>query len=605
MNSRLSRSSSAVLFALISTNVVASCAQTPGDGATLGAAPATSLLPADTLQAFQIAGPSAADAKVEIVAVQNPNFNQAIRVRTVAQPQRPWDMQLAARNANPIAKGDILLASFWMRTLESPMQEGFVGFTFEGPGPEFKRSFGYETSAGTAWKRFDFPFKSADNYAPGEAVMNLRVGFAPQTVEFAGISLRNYQNSVNLETLPATKITYAGSEPDAPWRQAAAERIEKIRKGDLQISVRDANGKAVPGAEVTIKQTRGAFPFGSAVSAKALVSDAPADLKYQEMVRANFNRIVFENDLKSKQWNTDRETPQKALQWLRENKIEARGHVLVWPSWRHSPAELKALETDPVALRKSLNDHIADEAGALRGQLVDWDVLNEPYKNHDLMDVLGPQVQSEWFREARKADPTAKLYLNDYGILSAGGNDRAHQQHFEDTIAFLVKEKAPIDGIGMQGHFGSDLTPPVKMLAILDRFAKFGLPIQITEFDVQVPSETLQADFTRDFLTTMFSHPSVSGVVMWGFWEGRHYAPGAALWRQDWTPKPNGQAWLDLVQKEWRTNVIAPTLVDGTLKTRAFLGDYQISVSVKGQSMTQNVSLGTAGEMKTVAFKLP
>jgi GH35 family endo-1,4-beta-xylanase len=562
-----------------------------------------SLLPAATLEAFKVGGPKAVDAQVSIVAVEHPAFKQALRVRTVKQPPRPFDIQLAARNAQPIAKGDILHASFWMRTIESPMQEGFVGFTFEQASPEFKRSFGYETSAGTVWKRFDFPFKSVDNYAPGEAAMNLRLGYAPQIIEIGGVELRNFANSVDINSLPATKLTYVGSEPDAAWRKAAQERIEKIRKADLQIRVQDANGRPVPNAQVTIKQTRSAFPFGSAVSAKALISDTPADRKYQEMVKTHFNRIVFENDLKWNWWKNDRESPVKALKWLRDAGIEARGHVLVWPSWRHSPPHLKELANDPAALKKAVEDHIADAAGTLRGQLHDWDVLNEPYKNHDIIDLLGPSIQTEWFQAAHRADPNAKLYLNDYGILSAGGKDSAHQKHYEDTIAFLIKEKAPIHGIGMQGHFGSDLTPPTRMLEILDRYAKFGLPIQITEFDVQVSNETLQADFTRDFLTTMFSHPAVNGVVMWGFWEGRHYAPGAALWRKDWSIKPNGQAWSDLVLRQWRTNIEATSNAVGTFQTRGFLGDYEIVV--KSGDKTKTVPTTLTREGKFVTIKLP
>ncbi len=595
----------ALLFSVVAASSGCANAQMPAQPAMAADAKAPfSLLPADTVEAFNISGPRADDAKVSVVAVNNPNFKRAIRAQTTKQPQRPYEIQLAAKNVVPIAKNDILLATFWMRTIESPMQEGFVGFTFEQAAADFKRSFGYETSAGSSWKRFDLPFRSADDYAPGEAVMNLRIGFLPQTVEFGGISLVNYGADADIKTLPATRLTYPGGEPDAAWRKAAQERIEKIRKGDLNIIVRDAKGKPIEGAEVIVKQTRQKFGFGSAVSAKALVSDDPADVKYQQMVKTLFNRIVFENDLKWDRWKADRETPQKALKWLRDNDIEARGHVLVWPSWRHSPAQLKALENDPAALRAALNAHITDEAGMLSGQLRDWDVLNEPYKNHDIMDVLGPKVQAEWFVKAREADPEATLYLNDYGIVAAGGKDLAHQQHFEDTIALLVKEGAPIGGIGMQAHFGSDLTPPTTMLAILDRYAKFGLPIQMTEFDVQVPDEQLQADFTRDFLTVMFSHPAVNGVVMWGFWEGRHYAPSAALWNKDWTPKPNGKAWMKLVQDEWHTNVLAKTGADGALKTRAFTGDYQITINAGAKKLERTVNLENAGETKTVTFDM-
>ena len=103
----------------------------------------------------------------------------------------------------------------------------------------------------------------------------------------------------------------------------------------------------------------------------------------------------------------------------------------------------------------------------------------------------------------------------------------------------------------------------------------------------------------------MFSHPSVNGVVMWGFWEGRHYAPGAALWRRDWSPKPNGQAWLDLVQKEWQTNVLGKNQWRRSVKTHAaFLGDYQITVNAGGRKLEKTVSLEKGGEMRTVEFEL-
>ena len=607
MNSSARALTSALLFALVAANFGCADAQTPTAPDAVAADAATapaSLLPADTANAFKISGARAADAVISVVAADDPNFQRAIRAQILAQADKPYEIQLRAVNVAPIAKNDVLLATFWMRTLASPMDEGFVGFTFEGSTAPYKRSFGYETSAGREWKRFDLPFRAAEDYKIGAAVMNLRVGFAPQTVEIGGITLLNYGANVDFKSLPATKLTYKGIEPDAPWRREAAARIDKIRKGDLNIVVRDANGKPVEGAEVVVKQTRQKFAFGSAVNAKVLVSDDPADAKYQEMVKTLFNRIVFENDLKWDKWSANRETPQRALKWLRENKIEARGHVLVWPSWRHSPAELEALKTAPAALRASIDAHIKDEAGTLRGQLHDWDVENEPYTNHDIIDLLGPKVQADWFKLAHQADPGAQLYLNDYGILAAGGKDLPHQDHFAKTIESLQKEGAPIGGIGIQGHFGSDLTPPTRMLEILDRYAKFGLPIQVTEFDVQVPNEQLQADFTRDFLTAMFSHPSVNGVIMWGFWEGRHYAPSAALWNKDWSLKPNGQAWMDLVKKAWMTNVVAKTDAAGTLKTRAFTGDYLITVSANGRKLERTISLEKAGESKEVEFDL-
>ena len=57
------------------------------------------------------------------------------------------------------------------------------------------------------------------------------------------------------------------------------------------------------------------------------------------------------------------------------------------------------------------------------------------------------------------------------------------------------------------------------ILRLLDRYARLELPIKITEFDVDVADESLQADYTRDFLYAAFSHPSVSGIQLWGFWK--------------------------------------------------------------------------------------
>ena len=61
-------------------------------------------------------------------------------------------------------------------------------------------------------------------------------------------------------------------------------------------------------------------------------------------------------------------------------------------------------------------------------------MINEPYSNHDIMDLSGERVMVDWFLAARRNLPQAPLYLNDYSILSNGGQDIAHQNHYERTI---------------------------------------------------------------------------------------------------------------------------------------------------------------------------
>jgi hypothetical protein len=127
------------------------------------------------------------------------------------------------------------------------------------------------------------------------------------------------------------------------------------------------------------------------------------------------------------------------------------------------------------------------------------------------------------------------------------------------------------------------------MLAILDRFGKLGKPIWVTEYDNEVTDEEVAAKFTRDFYTVMFSHPSVEGVVMWGFWDGAHWKNSAPLYRRNWTLKPAGEAFRELVQKTWRTDVSGKTDADGRFGTRGFYGEYEIYVSFSGRQKTIKV----------------
>lgn len=564
----------------------------------------TSVLPADPLGAFVLLGQSAQAGRMEKVPVEGQKFTQALRVRVTARPENPWFLQVHATTTAPVAKGDVLLARFSIRCIESMTGEASVGFVFELGKDPWTKSVEFSVSAGRTWTEVNVPFTSVGTYGPGEAGINFPVGFAVQTVEIGGISVVNYAAKVKPKDLPRTGFSYGGREPEAPWRKEAAERIEKIRKGDLAVTVRDAAGKPLAGADVTVRMTRHAFGFGSAVAAQALMADNEDARKYRDTVRRMFNKVVFENDLKWPGWEDRgrRAILFQAADWLKEQGIAIRGHCLVWPSWRYTPKDLQGLKGDPEALRKRVADHVREEAAAMKGRLVEWDVINEPFSNHDIQDVLGNEVMVEWFRIAHEADPQAELYLNDYSILSGGGRDTAHQDHFEKTLRFLIEKGAPLGGIGMQGHFGWALTPPPKMLEILDRYAALGRPIQVTEFDVDVSDEPLQAEFLRDFMTTLFSHPSVKGIVMWGFWEGLHWKPNAALFRRDWSVKPNGQAWMDLVLKQWWTEVAGKTAADGRFATRGFLGDYEVTVTAGGKTNTVRAALPQAGATVAVTM---
>jgi endo-1,4-beta-xylanase len=552
------------------------------------------------IAAFKLQGKTER-ASVSLVPVEGQPFKEALRAEVREKSGNTWDVQVQTRVAQPVAYGDVILATFYVKAEASRQESGEAQteLVMELAQPPWAKSVEYPVRVSHDWTKIHARFKAERSYAAGEAQLIFRLGYAPQILQIGGVSVENFGKQLVLADLPTTKITYPGMEAEAPWRKAAAERIEQLRKRELSIVVQDKAGRPVAGAEVVVHQTRQAFGFGSAVVAQTL--NGRGNERYKELTAELFNTAVFENNLKWQPlagdwgggWTVD--VALKGADWLSAHGIQTRGHVLVWPSWRNLPRSVKALEKEPAKLRAAVNAHVTQLTTAMRGKLVHWDVLNEPFDNHDLMDLFGDDVMLEWFKAARAADPNVKLFINDYAILSGGGGDTPHRDHYEKTIKFLIDRGAPLDGIGMQGHFGAALTGPEDLLKLLDRYAKLGKQIWITEFDVDLEDEALAGQFTRDFYTTLFSHPAVGGIMMWGFWDGAHWRRNAPLYRKDWSLKPAGAAYRDLVLKAWRTDEVAKTDATGTYKTRAFLGNYALKVASGGQSKTIEVELLPAG----------
>ncbi|HNX04073.1 MAG TPA: endo-1,4-beta-xylanase, partial [Opitutales bacterium] len=282
------------------------------------------------------------------------------------------------------------------------------------------------------------------------------------------------------------------------------------------------------------------------------------------------------------------------LKWLKAHGIDARGHVLVWPSWKNLPKEVRQMhdEGHDDQILPFISTHIREMAEVSRGLMSEWDVLNEPYTNHDLMDIFGNQIMVDWFKEARAAMPGVRLVFNDFSNHDELV-DAAHVAHFERSFRYLQAEGAPVDMLGLQAHISGQPNAPARVLATLDRYQRSsgGLPVRFTEFDIRTDDEDLQADYTRDFLILAYSHPTVAGVQFWGFWEKAHWIPVGAMFRGDWSEKPAAKVYRDLVLNKWRTNVDGATGRDGSFMTRAFQGDYEITVSGNGKTATTRATL--------------
>ncbi len=568
-------------FLTVST-LASSCAAQLAPQPAAALPPATELLPQGGGE-FKSYGQGPQTSAAKIAPVTGENFSQALRLTTITPPKNYWDYGSTTPLIAPVKRGDVLWASVKLRRLTTLKESGEaqteIAFMQQVDGREV-RSLERLVSFGEGWTQFDIPFVAKADSAIGEAKIGVRYGYGKQSFELGGVRLLNYGQNVKVGDLPLTRIRYGGWNADAAWRKAADARIEKIRKGDLTVKVVDAAGKPVSGAKIEVRMKRHAFGWGTEIDAKLILDTTkPDNARYRQTLETYFNKVVFGNDLKWGRWIEPKTQERVAatLPWLRERKIAVRGHVMLWPSWQHLPSSLFTddVKKDTAAIKKLVSDHIADQTNAMRGQLAEWDVANETFKHHDLLDILGRDAMVDWFKQARAGAPNVRLFYNDYTMFQPGEG----QDYFFNTVKSLKDSGAPIGGIGEQGHFASSPPGIPSVLATLDKFGSLGLPIQITEFDIDTDDAGLQADFMRDFSIAVFSHPSVMGVMQWGFWEKAHWLPRAALWDKDWNLRPHGQVWTDLVFKTWWTTADGQTAKNGTYATRGFYGDYEITVS--------------------------
>lgn len=563
------------------------------------------------LASFEFRAESDRQARAEVVAVADQTFATAWRVEVTEQPANPWKVQLATRSLSPVQRDDTLWVKFFFRCLASREEsgEGRLTVVFETAAGNHEKSIDLTVGAGKEWKEFAFPFVCRHDLAAGEAQIAFRAGFRPQTVEIGGIELRNFGKEKKVADLPRTRADYPGRAADAPWRAAAEARIEKLRKGDYRVRILDEAGHARAGEKFAYRLRRHDFGFGTAVDSSVLLRETGDGKRYREIIDTYFSRVVYENELKWHTW--ERHGPEehartlRSFDWFAERGIRMRGHVLVWPSWQYLPPTLRPLGDDPSALRARVERHVREMTARTRGRFAEWDVINEPYAHHDLMRILGDEVMVDWFKAAHEVDPQARLFLNDYAGLANEGLNTPHKDHFEKTARFLMAKGAPIGGIGLQCHFGWSVTPPEAALRELDRWENLGLEVQITEFDVESTDEELQADYTRDLLTAAFSHPSVTAVMIWGFWEGRHWKPDAALWRRDWSIKPNGRVWTRLTGEHWHTAGEAITDADGWISFRGFHGRYEITPAGGKGDPPATVNLVPSSPLAECRFKFP
>ncbi|MEM6854606.1 MAG: endo-1,4-beta-xylanase [Planctomycetota bacterium] len=561
----------------------------------------------------QLGGAARADAELLNLAKEDTPHGPGFGLITTKQPGKHFDIQVFEPLAGSIKKGDVIYAEFWARALSGARYEtgeGYTLFRIQRDGPDWERGLYREWVLGPGWKKYFIAERFNHTLPEGEIVAAFSGGYPAQHIEIAGLEVRNLGPDADLDALPTLEVEYVGSEPDAAWRRSALGRIEQHRKGDLTIELRDANGNPVPNAEINVEMTRHRFGFGVAISASWLDQnwDTPAGQKYRETILEHFNAVALENALKWSRWEREPEVALRTLRWAKDNGLQTHGHVLVWPGLEkfrvEDAAELwAAAQDDPQLLRHRVNDHIRSILEGTDGLVDVWDVVNEAYNQNEFIELLGESEVAEWFKLADTYAPEATLFYNDFGLVGQSGTNRVKQQFVADLIQGVRDRGGRVDAVGLQSHLGSGLTPPPRVLDIIEFYANNDLAVKITEYDLNVDDPELAERYTRDFLIAAFSHPAVTGFQGWNFWSATPtWMPEASYFGDDWEWLPVGRAYRDLVLNEWWTRETVTTDDQGRASVRGFLGDYRLRTAA-GELIEPRATINPEGSSVVLRLK--
>ncbi|TKJ34011.1 MAG: glycoside hydrolase [Planctomycetes bacterium B3_Pla] len=389
--------------------------------------------------------------------------------------------------------------------------------------------------------------------------------------------------------------------------EAIEVRIRQHRMGELIV-------RAKPGAAVRVEQLRHEFWFGAALSSGAFSGRLSAEdqRRYEQTFLANFNAAVTENalkwhDMERRRGNVNYSVVDAMLAWTREHDIPLRGHCVFWGVPGRVQDWVKQLNNDD--LREVLKNRAMDIGRRYRGRFAEYDLNNEMIHANYYQDRLGPGItknMADWFKEA---DPEARLFVNDYDILTGNRLD-----DYIKHIRGLLEQGTPLGGIGVQGHLHGESFDREVLHHALNELGKIGLPIRVTEFNMPgqrsrfmrrrdlkltEQQEQAKAKALADYYRICFAHPAVDGILMWGFWEGANWIRQSSLYRRDWTPTPAAGVYRDLVFKQWWTDWEGKTDVNGQCRTRAFYGRYAVTC---GEQRRQ-VSLSREKGRVTVRFE--
>lgn len=415
-------------------------------------------------------------------------------------------------------------------------------------------------------------------------------------------------SSVLLLSHPAWCAQKSSPKPtDGEILARSGERIEKHRKGDGAILVRDARGQGVSGATVRVEQLRHDFLFGCNFFMFGRCGHPELEEQYRRRFRELLNYCTlgfYWAGYEPERGKPNYEYTDQAAAWAGEHGIACKGHPLVWDHPAGSPAWLPE---DPREIERLSTTRVREIIARFKGRVDIWDVVNEATHLPDKPNKtrmagwarkLGPvRYVAEHLETARAANPRATLLVNDYRI------DPPYRRILVDVRS---RGKSLFDAVGIQSHMHDEVWPLHKVWRTCDAYGNLGLPIHFTETTIvsgprkgpgenwgttTAECEDRQAELAARVYTALFAHPAVHAITWWDFSDLGAWQRAPAGWlRRDMSPKPVYGRLMSLIKDAWWTKAAGRTDTRGEFKARAFYGNYRVAVELPGgQVLTRDV----------------
>jgi len=416
------------------------------------------------------------------------------------------------------------------------------------------------------------------------------------------------------------------------WDDPAVQKriddgIEKNRKSDAMLTIVDSAGNPVAGAEVKITQQSHAFLFGCNIFVLGQMKEK--NQAYEEAFLKLFNfatAAFYWDDLEPEDgrprfaegspyiWR--RPPPDRVIAFARQHGLTLKGHPLLWHNHDHNPAWIPK---DPEELEQRYIRRFREIADRYARDIPIWDGVNESLVCSADFPLFSPEVRDypayvPWaFTEEQKAfQPDNLLMINDVTTFNWPSNT---SNRYYRQCKRLLENNIPIEGIGFQFHFFSrsaldgylngDRCDPNTLLDTYELFAKFGLPLWVTEITIGSAGDdglAIQERVVRDIYRLWFASPKMAGITWWNLGDGTAYGnegvAGGGLADHDFRPKLAYQALDQLINHDWKTQLETKSGADGNVKFRGFHGRYLIEVTAGGQTKKFELTIGANGPAK-------